>query len=160
MDTSDLQEIVIPKEKAVFWMDRFGRWHNDSGPFEHKKIIDYFNTSIRRDQDGYFVEQIRDSVREKVYFHFEDTPLFVVDIHIGDPIELVLNTRQKLNLSPENLFVSRDNLYMRLEDGRVRFTDRALIKLSSHLDYEDGRYSFVDKQGRRRLPEEHGQAPV
>jgi uncharacterized protein len=155
MHTDDLPEIVIPKEKAVFWMDRFGRWRNDSGLFEHKKIIDYFNTSIRRDKDGYFVEQIRESVREKVYFYFEDTPLFIVDVRIEDLIELVLNTRQKLNLSPEDLFVNRDNLYMRLEDERVRFTDRALIKLSAHLDYGDGRYYFVDERGRRILPEEH-----
>jgi hypothetical protein len=158
MDTNDLTEIVIPKEKAVFWMDGFGRWHNDSGPFEHKKITDYFNASIRRDKEGYFVEQIRESVREKVYFQFEDTPLFIMDARASDPIELVMNTREKLNLSPEDLFVSRDSLYVRRDDERIKFTDHALIKLSAYLDYERGRYFFVDKLGRHILPEEHAQA--
>ncbi|RJQ79508.1 MAG: MFS transporter permease [Desulfobacteraceae bacterium] len=151
---NDLPQIVIPKEKALFWMDRFGRWHNDSGRFEHKGIIDYFNASICRDEGGYFVSQSREAVREKVYFYFEDTPLFVVDVRVDDPIELVLNTREKLNLSPQDLFVSKDHLYMRRDDERIKFTDRAMIKLSAQLEYEDGRYCFVSGGVRHILPDQ------
>ena len=42
-----LPEIIIPKEKAVFRMDAHGRWHNAHGPFEHPKIIAYFNAIVR-----------------------------------------------------------------------------------------------------------------
>lgn len=153
MKTNDLPEIVIPKEKAVFWMDRFGRWHNDSGRFEHKKIIDYFNASINKDDGGYYVEQIRETVREKVYFYYEDTPLFVVDIRLTEPIELLLNTRKKKILSPAELFVSKDHLYLRADGERIRFTDRAMIKLSACLDYEDGKYCFIAGGERYDLPE-------
>jgi hypothetical protein len=149
-----LPEIVIPKEKAVFWMDRFGRWHNENGRFEHKKIIDYFNASLGRDEFGYFVAQNREAVREKIYFFYEDTPLFVVDVLIADSIELMLNTGQKIRLVPEDLFVCKDNLYVRRGDERIRFTDRSMIRLSMHLDYENGQYLFVDEGRRRILPEQ------
>jgi hypothetical protein len=149
-----LREIVIPKEKAVFWMDRYGRWHNEGGRFEHKKIIDYFNASISRDELGYFVVQTRESVREKVYFSYEDTPLFVVDVELESPGRLLLNTGQIVPLMREDLFVRKDTLYMRRGDERIRFTDRAMIKMAEHLDIENGRYVFVENAGRCFLPEE------
>jgi hypothetical protein len=37
---------VISKDQATFWLDRYGRWHNEHGLFEHKKIIDYFDKLI------------------------------------------------------------------------------------------------------------------
>lgn len=152
MSGGDLQEIVISKEEAVFWMDRFGRWHNDGGRFEHKKIIDYFNTSIRKDKDGYFVEQIRDNIREKVYFRYEDTPLFAVDVLISDPFELILNTGEKLLLRPDSLFVHKDNLYVRRDGEKIKFTDRVLLKLSEHLVYDKKKYYFLAGGTRIVLP--------
>jgi hypothetical protein len=71
-------EIIIPKERAIFWLDKNGRWHNAHGEFEHKKIIDYFHSSIKRDENGYYLFQKRGDVQEKVYFHYEDTALFAV----------------------------------------------------------------------------------
>ena len=67
-DDTDLTEVVIPRENAVFWMDAEGRWCNRHGRFAHKRIIDYFNRSIGRDAMGYFVTQVRGDIREKVYF--------------------------------------------------------------------------------------------
>jgi hypothetical protein len=155
MTDNQLPEMVIPREKAVFWMDRFGRWHNEHGRFEHKKLIDYFNAAIGRDEGGYFVAQNRESVREKVYFFYEDTPLFVVDVRLGGSIELVLNTGRILALAPEDLFVSKDILYVRRGDERIRFTERSMIRFAAHLDYEDGKYAFVDSKGARLvLPEQ------
>ena len=115
MAGDQLPQVVIPKEEAVFWMDRFGQWYNANGRFRHKKIIDYFNASIRKDELGYFVEQIRESVYEKVYFRYEDTPLFVVEASDDDPIELVLNTRETLLLLSDHLFIREDNLYQQRE---------------------------------------------
>lgn len=153
MDESELTLVVIPKEDAVFWMDRFGKWHNEGGPFKHKRIIDYFNTSIRRDGDGYFVEQIRDDVREKVYFRYEDTPLFVLDAIIGDPLKLILNTGEKIALSPEFLFVSKDHLYLQRGDEKIKFSDRVLLKLAAYLDYDEVHYYFIIGDGRYLLRE-------
>ena len=42
-NNANLKEVVIFKEEAVFWMDNQGRWHNQYGPFQHKRVIDYFN---------------------------------------------------------------------------------------------------------------------
>lgn len=151
-----LPEIVVPKGKAVFWMDQFGRWHNQHGPFEHKKVIDYFNSCIRKDKDGYFLGQIRDDHFEKVYFKYEQTPLFVVDAIIETTpatVELILNTTQKLMLDPEQLFIRSDNLYIQKEDEIVRFTDRVLLKLSSFIIVEEDRY-YLEINGKRHAIDE------
>ena len=61
-------EIIIPKERAIFWLNANGRWHNAHGEFQHKKIIDYFHSSIQKDEKGYYLFQERGNLREKVYF--------------------------------------------------------------------------------------------
>jgi len=152
MTEEKLAEVVVSKEDAVFWMDRFGRWHNEHGPFEHKKIIDYFNASIRRDESGYFVGQVRENVHEKVYFKYEETPLFVVDVITGDTIVLALNTGATIDLLPDRLFVRNDNLYMSVENDIIKFTDRVLLKLSAHLDIVDDIYYFVVDGQRTKIP--------
>ena len=93
-------EIVIPREKAVFWLDRNGRWRNHDGLFRNPRIIEHFHSAIRRDDGGYYLSQEREGVREKVYFPYEDTALFVVDVKTVEPAELILNTRRRLPLDP------------------------------------------------------------
>jgi hypothetical protein len=131
---SRLPEVVIPKENAVFWMDGRGRWQNRHGRFEHKRIIDHFNRSIRRDKDGYYVTQTRGDVREKVYFRYDGTPLFVSQLITGDPLHLVLNTGATIPLDPSRLFVQDDQLYLRRGDECIKFSDRALLAMAPYLD--------------------------
>ena len=149
-----LKEIVVPKEEAVFWMDRFGHWHNEGGRFEHKKIIDYFNAAIRRDQDGYFVQQVRDDLLEKVYFKYEDTPLFVVDAVVGEGITLLINTGETLSLETDQLFIHKDHLYLQRGEDRIKFLDRVLLKLADCID-EDPTNGFflLTADGRFPIPE-------
>ncbi len=135
------KEIVIPKEEAVFWMDKNGNWVNESGRFKKPKIIRHFNASIGKDKDGYFVTQDIGDRWEKVYFFYEDTVLFVVDIKLGDTVLLLLNTGEKKILEPENLSISNDSLYMDVGNGdRIKFSERSLIKLSPLMIFEDDRY--------------------
>jgi hypothetical protein len=133
-EDQSLPEIIIPKENAVFWMDDQGRWHNRHGRFEHKRIIDYFNRSIRHDVDGYYLTQVRGKIREKVYFPFDDTPLFVFRIIAGDPLQLVLNTGQTLPLDPTRLFVRADQLYQRQAEEVIKFSERTLMDLAPYLE--------------------------
>ena len=133
-------EIVIPKEKAVFWLDKNGRWHNAHGEFKHKKIIDYFHAAIRQDAQGYYLYQERGNIREKVYFYYEDTALFAVDL-INDPdVTLILNTRERIKLKPKSLFIKDDNLYMKLGAEIIKFSARGLLKISDLLLFEDETY--------------------
>lgn len=91
--------------------------------------------------------------KEKVYFPYEDTPLFVFDVVRGETIELMLNTRRKMKLGPRKLFIQDDDLYMRAGEDRVKFTDHALIKLSPFLEFEEDR-AFITVKGRRyRIPD-------
>lgn len=129
-----LKEVVISREDAVFWMDDCGCWHNRHGKFRHPRIIRYFNAAIRRDDDGYYVSQDRESVREKVYFNYAETPLFAVDVDFGPEPILVLNTGARHPIDPGRLFLRNDRLYMELGDELVKFTDRAAMGVAQLLE--------------------------
>jgi hypothetical protein len=140
--TEKNQEIIIKKEDAVFWMDGNGRWYNQHGEFEHKKVIAYFNQSIQYDSDGYFVSQVRGDMVEKVYFPYQETALFAVDILQHDEVRLLLNTRKRVPLNPEKLFIRNDTLFMHFENQLIKFSDRSMIKLSDRLDDANGQLTI------------------
>jgi hypothetical protein len=152
--TKKLRQVVIPKEKALFRLDGRGRWHGEGGEFLHRKIIEHFHTSIRKDKQGFHLMQRHRDFVEKVYFPYEDTPLFVFDVLRGEKIELVLNTRKRIQLMPRKLSIRDDDLYLRVGEDRVKFTEHALIRLSPFLEFEENQ-AFVKVGGRRyKIPEE------
>ena len=133
-----MKEILIPREEAVFRLDAQGRWHNPHGRIEHNKIISYFHASIRWDEDGFFLFQEREDCREKVYFPYVDTALFVFEVEMeGDEIGLVLNTGARIPLDPEDLYVKNDQLYTRHDGLPVKFSEPCLIAISDRL-FDDG----------------------
>lgn len=144
MNKKEKKEVVVPKEEAVFWLDAYGRWHNKHGVFEHKKIISFFHSSIRKDADGYHLFQKHDDhTIEKVYFKYEDTALFVFDVKTqddSDKIRLILNTKDEILLNPGALFVQNENLYMEHDGHRIKFMDRAMMKLAHRLKFDQHRY--------------------
>jgi hypothetical protein len=144
-------EIVISKDDAVFWLNANGRWHNAHGEFQHKKIIDYFHSSIQKDEKGYYLFQERGNLREKVYFHYEDTALFAVDLIKDEDITLILNTKKQLKLKPKNLFTKNDNLYMRLGQETIKFVERGLMKISDLLEFKDDQYFIKVKNRKYRI---------
>ena len=135
-------DIVIPKEKAVFWLDTHGYWRNESGRFRHKKISDHFHAAIRKDAGGFFLYQDRGDCTEKVYFPFEDTALFVFGVALDDDVCLTLNTGEKILLEPQKLLVQNDSLYTFRDEDRVKFSERSLLKISVLLDVDDDVYSI------------------
>ena len=141
--TDQLREIIIEKKDAVFRMDANGQWHNQHGRFQHKKVIEYFHTCIQKDEHGFYLTQERDNCIEKVYFPYEETAYFVFDVIAGDDITLVLNTRKRLQLDLNALCIKNDNLYVRLGEDIIKFTDRCMMKIAAFMeDREDG-YDFV-----------------
>ena len=125
---------IIPKDQAVFRMDKDGTWHNEHGKLEHPKIIKYFNQSIQKDDQGYFLCQTLNDVEEKVYFPYEDTAIFVVDLAKNAAgIELTLNTLDTIPLDPEALYIQEDALFMETDAHLVKFTQKALAQMTSFL---------------------------
>lgn len=152
-------EIVIQSQDAAFRLDRRGRWCNRHGIFRNHRISQYFHAAIRRDAQGYFVCQERESCIEKVYFPYEDTALFVTDVLIEPEISLQLNTRRRLQLDPAQLYVADDSLYLMDGDERIKFTERALMQLSTRLDFTDDGY-FIEARGQRcRIRDGGGERP-
>jgi len=135
--------IIVPKENAVFWMDKNGVWHNEHGKFEHPKIIRHFNRSIKKDDQGYYLSQTSDEVEEKVYFPHEDSVLFVVDICREDKLQLTLNTANTICLDPTQLFTRNDNLYVETPGHCIKFSQHALVKLSKQMEEIDGQFCLV-----------------
>jgi len=147
-----LKTIEITRDEAVFRLDGNGCWHNSDGKFRHKKIIDYFHTSIQRDQKGYHLCQAHDKYIEKVYFPYEDKALFVFDVIENNDIMLVLNTKKRTRLKPKKLFIENDNLYMQLGNEVIKFAEQGLMKISSFLE-EEGDGLFIRSKNRRyRIP--------
>jgi hypothetical protein len=125
---------IIPKEQAVFWMDKDGTWHNEHGKLEHPRIIKYFNQSIGKDDQGYFLSQTINDVEEKVYFPYEETAVFVVDFVRKDAgIALTLNTLETVALDPEALYTKADALFMETEAHLIKFNQNTLARMSSFL---------------------------
>lgn len=141
--TDKLKEIVIDKKDAVFRLDANGRWHNQHGRFQHKKVIDYFHSCIKKDSHGFYLTQERDDCLEKVYFPYEETAYFVFNVIVSDDIVLVLNTKQRLNLDPGQLYIKEDHLYLRHGENIIKFTDRCMMKIATFMeDWDDG-YLFA-----------------
>lgn len=132
----DLQVVTVPKEAAVFWMDKDGFWNNDGGRFELKKIIRRFNASISRDAAGYYVTQINGKRREKVYFFHEDTALFAIDIQKKPPGSMRLNTGKRIPFLPEKIYKTEENLYTVHQGEWIKFSERSLLKLVPLIDME------------------------
>lgn len=145
-------EIVISKEDAVFWLDKNGYWHNQYGKFEHKKIIDYFHSCIKRDQNGYYLYQENERYYEKVYFHHEDQALFVFDVILDNDVTLILNTKRKVKLKPKKLFIKSDNLYLQLKDETVKFAEQGLLKIAPLLKDADDQFYIKFKSRKYKIP--------
>ena len=147
-----VKKIEIPRGEAVFWLDGNGCWHNADGKFRHKKIIDYFHSSIKRDRKGYHLCQAQENFIEKVYFHYEDKALFVFDVIQESDILLVLNTKKQIKLKPKKLLIKDDSLYMHLGDEIIKFAEQGLLKIAPFLE-EEGDLLFIRSKNRRyRIP--------
>ena len=148
-----LPEVVIPREKAVFRLDARGRWCNRHGVFRNRRICDHFHAAIRRDAAGYHLRQELPDRVEKVYFPYEDTALFVVQVALGDPVELTLNTRRRIALDPALLFVRGESLYLTLEGERVKFTERATLNLAEAMEFTPEGYAIRTGERVHPIPE-------
>lgn len=138
------KEIIVSKEDAVFWMDKNGNFCNEHGKFEHPKIIKYFNSAIRKDKAGYYVHQVSDEFEEKVYFSYEDTALFVLDLIIREEdMTLTLNNGETMQINEGRLFIKDDNLYFQTPEHRIKFFPRALVKISKFLEEKQGQLFLV-----------------
>jgi hypothetical protein len=145
-------ERVVPREEALFRLDRYGDWHGLQGKFENRRIIRHFHHSIRRDGRGYHVAQDHGIFREKVYFPYEDTALFVFGVVKGEDTVLLLNTGRRIRLRPRSLFLRDDSLYMRMGKECIKFTDHSLVGLSGLLEDAEDELFIRVKRRRYRIP--------
>ena len=142
---------MIPKEKAVFWLDKNGCWHNEYGKFKHQKIVRYFHSCIKRDQHGYYLYQVNENYAEKVYFPYEDQALFVFDVIRQNDVALVLNTGRQIKLKPRKLFTKNDCLYMHHRGEIIKFAQKGLLKIAPLIEEADERLYIRVKNRRHAI---------
>jgi hypothetical protein len=145
--------VVIPKENAVFRLDKNGDWYHGDRKFENRKIIEYFHSMIKRDRNGYYLEQEHRDFIEKVYFPYEETALFVFRVIDEDGVILVLNTGEKVKLDPKALLVKNDRLFLRRGDEMIKFREEAMFALADHMEEADGRYVIRIEGEKRVIPQ-------
>lgn len=148
MNDNNENVMVIPKEKAVFRLDKHGVWHTAQGKFENQRIINHFHAAIKKDKDGFFLEQEHSKFTEKVYFPYEETALFVFHILQDDGLILQLNTGEQIRVEPEKLYVNNDSLYMEYGEEIIKFTENAMLLISKFLDDEDDEFC-INIDGKR-----------
>ena len=146
------KEIAVAKEDAVFWLDKHGFWHSKEGKFQNRKIINYFHSSIRKDKKGYHLAQSYRDYKEKVYFPYEDTALFVFEVIRAEDIILVLNNKSRMKLKPKKLWIRDDSLYMNVGEDLIKFSDHALVRIADLIEYENDQYFIRVKHRRYKIP--------
>ena len=153
-----IKQVIVPKEKACFWLDRNGFWHNPCEKFQNQRIINYFHSCIKKDGRGFHLAQRHRDYLEKTYFPYEDTALFVFDVIKKEEITLVLNTQKRVKLKPRKLFIKEDHLYLQIGEDRIKFTENSLVKIGDFLVF-DGKECFIRVKGRKyridQLPREN-----
>lgn len=153
--------IEISKEDATFFMDEKCRWCNEGGPISKKSIINYLNRSIESDKKGYYVTHILGNIKEKVYFRYADTALLVTDFKIHkSALQALLNNRRALMIHPENLFIRNDQLYAQQEGHRIKFSEKALVKLSPYLEDQKNELILKLTSSRFTIPEKPNESPA
>ncbi len=100
--------------------------------------------------NGYYLEQEHEHFLEKVYFPYEDTPLFVFRIIKRDGLVLCLNTGEKIKLDPEKLLTRNDTLYIQNHGDLIKLNANAMLSLADYMDDVDDQY-VIDLDGKRHL---------
>ena len=81
----------------------------------------------------------------------EKTALFVFNVLFREPLELVLNTGKKINLSPEKLWIENDHLYLTNGKDRIKFSERALMQISKLME-EDNDGKLILRLNEKNFP--------
>ncbi|MEW6671694.1 MAG: MFS transporter permease [Thermodesulfobacteriota bacterium] len=152
MSTDPKPVKIIPKEKAVFRLDKNGNWRSDEVKFRNRKIINYFHSLIKKDRDGFYLEQEHANYIEKVYFPYEDTALFVSRIIESDGLILCLNTGNQIRLDPQQLFIRNDDLYFQSGEDLIKFSENALLALAHHMDEADDQFVVIIDGKKHLIP--------
>jgi len=142
MENEQKPIMVIPREKAAFRLDKNGVWFIGDEKFTNQKIINYFHSVINKDKDGFFLMQEHKHFIEKVYFPYEDTPLFVFHVIKKGGLILILNTAENIELDPKNLIIRNENLYLKRYEDLVKFSENALVSLTSYMEDNHNQYSI------------------
>jgi len=153
-----LKEILSSGEiEDEISIDREGNWFHNREPFTNKKIIDFFNSSVNRTEQGTYV------IAYDTYVYpidVEDTAIFVTGVRIEgfgpfETISLNLSTGETEDLDHRTLYYRDNNaLYCMVRNGSMpaKFRRSPSFHILERLEERDGNY-FLSICGERILLE-------
>lgn len=127
-------------DREVIILSRSGVWIADGVEITHAPTRRLFARSLKRDDQGYFLQIGRETKRITV----EDTPYFILRVD-GTPstrITLTLNDETHEPLNPGTLHYSNGRLTCAVKNGafEARFLSAPYYDLLSHLEEDENGY--------------------
>ena len=142
---------------CMIFINKEGRWYHKGAEMIHRDFIRLFYQNIELDSQGRYVI---DWDKQRCYVDVEDTAFVVWDILYekknGDQeaeVILRLSDDTKEKLSPDSLFVGRDNvLYCKVKGNTfpARFNRAAYYQLANYIKEKDGAF-FLPLNGKKHF---------
>ena len=140
---------------CLIFIDKEGRWYHKGAEIIRRDFVRLFYQNMRIDPQGRYLIEWDGRL---CYVDVEDTAFVVRRVTFqeghGDgesSLELRLSDDTREPLSPETLFVGKDNvLYCRVKSGLfpARFNRAAYYQLAEQIEEDNGAY-FLVLNGRR-----------
>jgi len=140
---SNNEQPRVQYQAGIIRLDREGRWFHDNVEITHKRTIDLFNKSIKKDPAGGYMLHVG---VEYCHIVVEDTAYFVKRVdYDGDRCVLWLSDGEVEDLNPATLRVGDENaMYCDVKGGEfpAKFTRPAYYQLTDNLEETDDGYGI------------------
>lgn len=135
----------MSRENIDIFIDKDGNWFCNGEKVKNRKIYLYFMKILKKDENGYFL----DDGTTKVYVKVEDTPFVVRSVEKREGFLLTLNDETVEKLDLKTLTFKGNIVYCKVKGGeRARFSRPAYYQLAKYIEEEDGKF-FIEEGGMR-----------
>ena len=137
----------------VLRLTKDGVWMSDETEIEHENTLAAFSKSIRRDEQGYFIQISHETKRIIV----EDTAYFVTGLEgsVQSGYTLLISDGSREKLDPKTLRYTSQRLIclIKSKQEEAKFLHKAYDEILSQLD-QDSTHFFIRIENQKILLEE------
>ncbi len=137
-------------------IDPNGDWFDGDLPVTHPGILANLRATLRRDQDGYFIQ-----TRVRIPVQVEDAPFVIARIESGDDgLHAILNDGTGTAVDPATLRIGPGDVpYCSVKGGafEARLSRAATFQLLRLADYDEQTGRGVLRLGGREYPLKRGE---
>jgi hypothetical protein len=148
---------------CLIHIDKEGKWYHKGREMIRQDLIDLFYQHLHLDAEGRYIITWRG---DPCYVEVEDTAFVITRVERvtagkprGDHIRLRLSDHSEEPLSPDTLFVGKENvLYCKVKSRAfpARFNRAAYYQLARHIEEENGAFHLMLGGGKHVIPFHEG----